>query len=74
MLNTVKIWYRNRNRNRNQNRNFPKVGTGTAINHYGSKTLLGEIGNKRYSRVRKFCELKKQTLSGADMEVSNEET
>jgi hypothetical protein len=38
------VWIRNQNRspNWNRNRNFSKVVTGTAINHYGSTTLLLE--------------------------------
>ncbi len=44
----IRIWIWNPGRrrswswslNRNRNRNFSKVGTGTAVNHYGSTTLM----------------------------------
>jgi hypothetical protein len=34
---------RNRNRKRNRHHNLSKVGTGTAINHYGSTRLVLRI-------------------------------
>ncbi len=38
------------NRNRSRNRDFYKVGTGTAINHYGSTTHCSTIVFSREKR------------------------
>jgi hypothetical protein len=44
--NWIRNWNQTRNRNQNMNRNpnFTKVGTGTAINHYGSTALHKSLG------------------------------